>query len=786
MASRRLILPLLGSIIATGSGFQDLEPLPETYCVTYLSTYLLPLSAVTTDPVARESSSSPSSNFEDLPETFDASLSASTQVNTSQEIYDSAKPSQVFVSESGSLSSVTAIEDETITTPILQFTPTATSASTTGAPGVPPGGRAVLFRVTVDDQEDTRGIQKRDIGGFVGTQTDDCNAANTFRLVEGQLIDNDAPIFYAGEYFKPLRGQQGAVPEGAITKTFASQGGILTFTNSDLPNGGANFCQDPNDGQVYITFTSAPANCVPVRLAVVDVELCDQEGIVESTTLESQSLPISTESSIPSTASSGVSQNPETTADASKPTPAAPTSRLQTTFDFIPPPIVPTSRLQTSSLRFFNTSTFSNHPAASTEQVEPTFISLETSSTLIHILPDPSTSEGQSLSSEAITQPEDTTIVPPLPTDMLSTQTLSTNIPVESDDTSTIVIESTTAIAVSESETETLSIGTTTIASSEASLADTATISVTATSSDMEIDSTTTTGVVVTSEATTSSDDATITADTATTETTTTTEDDTTSEDATTTDDTTTTDATSTTTADTTSGEDTTANTESDIPTTTEEPTTTTDALTTTTEAETTTTTAAPTCESVLANPTPVSQSKIAEDGYDYLQPEFNVGLFEDTYQNLFISPFGILSLTNGNGLDLSNQDIPTSQVDPLAIFAYWDNMEPRDSEYDITYEYVTGGGFGRLLIFNYCVYTNAASTKPNHFTITFYEDCQSFIRVNYYQTENQGGSASIGVQNNDVGKFLKQSFNQAVISDRTEIDFDTRDGQEYIDTRSF
>ncbi|KAM0428372.1 hypothetical protein ACHAQK_011620 [Fusarium lateritium] len=769
MASRRLILPLLGSIIATASGIQDLEPLPETYCVTYLSTYLLPLSAVTTGPVARESSSSPSSNIEDLSETFYASLSASTQA---------------FESESGSLSSVTPIEDETITTTILSFAPTAHFASTTGAPEVPPGGRAVLFRVTVDDQEDTRGIQKRDIGGFVGTQTDDCNAANTFRLVEGQLIDNDAPIFYAGEDFKPLRGQQGAVPEGAITKTFASQGGILTFTNSDLPNGGANFCQDPNDGQVYITFTSAPANCVPVRLAVVDVELCDQEGIVESTTL-SQSLPVSTEPSIPSTASSEVPQNPKTTADASEPIPVAPTSRLQTTSDFIPPPIIPTSRLQTSSFRFFNTSTFSNPPAASTEQVEPTFIFLETSSTLVHILPDPSTSEVQSLSSEAIPQPEDTTTIPSLPTDMLSTETLSTKIPIESDDTSTNVIESTTVIAVSESKTETLSTETTTIASSEASLADTATVSETATSSDMEIDSTTTTGVV-TSEETTSSNDATTTDDTAISEATTTAEDDTTTEDAATTDDTTTTDATSTTTADTTSGEDTTASTESDIPTTTEEPTTTTDALTTTTEAETTTTTAAPTCESVLANPTPVSQSKIAEDGYDYLQPEFNVGLFEDTYQNLFISPFGILSLTNGNGLDLSNQDIPTSQVDPLAIFAYWDNMEPRDSEYDITYEYVTGGGFGRLLIFNYCVYTNAASTKPNHFTITFYEDCQSFIRVNYYQTENQGGSASIGVQNNDVGKFLKQSFNQAVISDRTEIDFDTRDGQEYIDTRSF
>ncbi|CAG7558120.1 unnamed protein product [Fusarium equiseti] len=640
---------------------------------------------------------------------------------------NSAKPSKVFISESVSLSFTTPVEEETITSTILSIVPTAPFTSTTGIPGIPPGGRAVIFRVIVDDQEDTRGVQKRDVGGFVGTQTEDCNAADTFRLVEGQLIDDDVPIYYAGEDFKPLRGQQGAIPRGAITKLFASQDGALSFRNPNLPNGEANFCQDPADGQVYITFTSAPANCVPVRLSVVDAQLCDEEGAVESTTLQSQSFPISTEASIPSTASSGIPKNPKTTAGSSGLPPIVPTSRLQTRSDFIPPPIVPTSRLQTSSFRFSNTSTFSNPPAVSSEQVEPTFISLETTSTIEPVLPGPTTSEVLSFSSEAATQPADTSIVSSFSTDILSTETLSTDIPIESDDT---------------------------------------TIPQTAASSDMEIDSTTTTGVVVTTEAITSTEEATTTEDTATSE------------------------ATSTTTANTSTVDETNtsteASTESDTPTTTEEPTTT-DAFETTTEAETTTTEAAATCQSVLANPTPVSQADIDDEGADFLIAEFPLGLFEDTFENVVISPFGMLTLTNGQGVDLSvNQDIPASQVDPVALFPYWDSFEPRNDKYDITYEYTDDRNFGRVFIVNYCMFSTAASTKPNHFTITFYKNYRGYIRVMYYQTENMGGSASIGVQNTVVSMFLKNSFNEAVIQDRTIIIFDTRAGIESISTGSF
>ncbi|SPJ72611.1 uncharacterized protein FTOL_02340 [Fusarium torulosum] len=138
-------------------------------------------------------------------------------------------------------------------------------------------------------------------------------------------------------------------------------------------------------------------------------------------------------------------------------------------------------------------------------------------------------------------------------------------------------------------------------------------------------------------------------------------------------------------------------------------------------EAEIRTTAAPATCVSALAKLTLVSQAKIAEGGFDYVTPEFEIGLFEENTQNLFISLLGILTLTNGQGAGLSfDQDMPTSQVDPLAIFAYWDSIEPRNGEYDITHKHANDPSFGRVLIVNYCLYSTAASTIPNHFTITF------------------------------------------------------------------
>lgn len=43
-----------------------------------------------------------------------------------------------------------------------------------------------------------------------------------------------------------------------MTKTFANSGGLLLFENPLLPNGEADYCQDPETGEVFMTFASAP------------------------------------------------------------------------------------------------------------------------------------------------------------------------------------------------------------------------------------------------------------------------------------------------------------------------------------------------------------------------------------------------------------------------------------------------------------------------------------------------------------------------------------------------
>jgi hypothetical protein len=127
----------------------------------------------------------------------------------------------------------------------------------------------VIFLIQLPDDDRKRNINKRAVGGFVGEGSPDpCTFASSFNLTEGQLFKNGNPIYYDGEDFKEL-DSQGTPPADAITKGFASAGTSLSFQNDDLPDGEAGFCQT-SDGQVYITFTSAPSGCTPVTLGVYD------------------------------------------------------------------------------------------------------------------------------------------------------------------------------------------------------------------------------------------------------------------------------------------------------------------------------------------------------------------------------------------------------------------------------------------------------------------------------------------------------------------------------------
>ncbi|KIL94140.1 hypothetical protein FAVG1_02702 [Fusarium avenaceum] len=212
---------------------------PGTYCITYLSTYLAPVSIGTELPLVVSSSSD-----------FDP----------------------IFTTEPNGFSSLSPSESlEVVTTLDASVTEQSPSAPPSASTSIDfdPTGQAVIFAVT--PSQDTR---KRDLGGFVGNGGPDiCTFATVYTLEQGRLFDGGLPIAYNGQAFQPLRSS--SVPSGdAITTTFSNNGGVLSFSSPSLPGGRASFCQTPSDGQVYLTFTSRPSGCQPVTLTIYGAERC--------------------------------------------------------------------------------------------------------------------------------------------------------------------------------------------------------------------------------------------------------------------------------------------------------------------------------------------------------------------------------------------------------------------------------------------------------------------------------------------------------------------------------
>ncbi|PNP85436.1 hypothetical protein FNYG_01265 [Fusarium nygamai] len=287
----------------------DLAPREaETYCVTYLSTYL----------AAIPNNDGPFSSIDDVPDTGDReagrfplapSIRPTFGRNTSMATASTnSGPSQIdeetsqlveFVSESTSVD-VPPSSDEALTTPSAFQTTfgqtTLAAPTTTGI--VEPQGHTVIFLIQLPDDDRRRNIHKREVGGFVGDGSPDtCTFASSFNLAEGQLFKNGNPVYYSGENFKEL-DSQGTPSSGAITQGFASTGTSLTFQNDGLPNGEAGFCQI-SDGQVYITFTSAQPGCTPVTLDVYDVSRCQNGKIVGVDDISSaSSMSVTQESSV--------------------------------------------------------------------------------------------------------------------------------------------------------------------------------------------------------------------------------------------------------------------------------------------------------------------------------------------------------------------------------------------------------------------------------------------------------------------------------------------------------
>ncbi|KAJ3457029.1 hypothetical protein MRS44_014170 [Fusarium solani] len=233
-----------------------------SWCITYLSTYLAPVSTNTAGPV--------------LVETSTARLSPSLVPSSSGNPWPAASSTRGLQgpnSRDSSLSPTPSISTNTL----LPSDAGTYSLSSTATSGPDAADGNLIFAITPSTDSSKRDLSKRARGGFVGGENavnpNTCTDASTFSLVSGQLFHNGLPIYYSGEAYKSFSGQ-GTPPGGSITTTFQNAQGLLQFVNPSLPNGQAGFCQDSVTGEVYITFSRGPADCAPVSLTIYSVEQC--------------------------------------------------------------------------------------------------------------------------------------------------------------------------------------------------------------------------------------------------------------------------------------------------------------------------------------------------------------------------------------------------------------------------------------------------------------------------------------------------------------------------------
>ncbi|KAF5534395.1 hypothetical protein FMEXI_11295, partial [Fusarium mexicanum] len=418
------IISLLGSLALPVAAFHDLEQMPESWCVTYLSTYLVPISAATSSPA-------------------ESSLSG-IESSTSLDISVTLNPSSSLPFTPGVTSSLVTTEVET-----------APPSSTT-VPSIL--DEQIVFRVVPDTPDNNR-LRRRALGGFIGSSSEVCNNANVFNLVDGQLLEGNVPIYFNGEDYKVFGGQQGPVPSGAITRTFFRDGDILRFQSSRIiPNGEAGFCQTPSDGQVYITFSSQPAGCITAQLSAIGVQECVNGDVTASASATSEAQQFASASSlepiisIPSSSDElppGVSTRPT---ERKSPIVTTESNRVVTTQNPITQPI-PSSTFRWSNI----SSSFQPPPETSKTSIVPfsTFIFTSDSSTFVELVSSTEIVEPESSSAQELTSTTDDFTASEIgtTTEEVSTTAEATTSAVEETTTETSIVETTIDTTTEESTT---------------------------------------------------------------------------------------------------------------------------------------------------------------------------------------------------------------------------------------------------------------------------------------------------------------------------------------------
>ncbi|KAI7763212.1 hypothetical protein LZL87_013024 [Fusarium oxysporum] len=283
----------------------------ETWCITYVSTYFVPLHASSNLTEIGEAT-----KYTGLAPTLDATTAenASSIANQLDSSASETQLADVEPTEPQSDTDTTAeATDDTIIAPttIVEADLTSTSKTAPASSSVDdPAGQSIIFLISILDN-DKRDLGKRATGGFVGNENPGvCTFAAVFTLSDDLLLENGVPIYYSGEEYKELSGQR-QPPRDAVTRAFSSSGGGLQFANAKLPGGQAGFCQD-SSGKVYITFSSGPPGCVPVDLLVYGVEQCQNGRLVglDTSSTRSSDLTESTQDVTSTEETLGQSQTP--------------------------------------------------------------------------------------------------------------------------------------------------------------------------------------------------------------------------------------------------------------------------------------------------------------------------------------------------------------------------------------------------------------------------------------------------------------------------------------------
>ncbi|KAF5563677.1 hypothetical protein FPHYL_5075 [Fusarium phyllophilum] len=338
MKSRIILTTVLGASGALSTANHG-EMSLGTWCVTYLSTYLVPVAnpgrstgASSLQPTFAGNSSVTVTQSQNVL-TFDTSVitSDATEVSSSVEVEPTEAQSGSETESQGELTSGTtviasgdatgvsssaAIEptqtqsgsetvsfDSTTGTPTDQITTSlgstvSSDALTTSTGIIEPPGRSVIFLISAPDTRKRQNTDK----GFVGDNNPSiCSFAESFNFAENQLFENGVPFFYNGEDYKELTAGT-APPAGAVTRLFTTAGRSLQV---DFPGGTAGFCQ-ASDGRVYVTFASGPAGCEAVSLEVYDESQCQNGRLVGIDT---------TTSAIETTTSEGINSESATSVE---------------------------------------------------------------------------------------------------------------------------------------------------------------------------------------------------------------------------------------------------------------------------------------------------------------------------------------------------------------------------------------------------------------------------------------------------------------------------------------